>query len=168
MKVWAADDGLCSYDPGMKWIWAGTVFNAVGIFAVSWGLAGLLDLGCAHSLRGGCEVPDGGGDYFAAFFVPPWLLAIPAKMGLYALDWRPALGFSAGALVGCVAVFATGTSAVNWILAAALLAFGTVTPMAARRHSIVAQRKARNIARQQEERRLARQRRAERRQQRRR
>lgn len=89
-------------------------------------------------------------------------------MGLYELDWRPTLGFSAGTLFGCVAVFSTGTSAGYWILAAALLTFGTVTPLATRRHSLAAQRKAHNIARQQEERRLARQRRAERRQQRRR
>ncbi|WP_345665536.1 hypothetical protein [Streptomyces venetus] len=89
-------------------------------------------------------------------------------MGLYELDRRPALGFSAGALFGCSAVFSMGTSTGYWILAATLLAFGTVTPMATRRYSVAAQGKARNIARQQEERRLARQRRAERRQQRRR
>ncbi|MFF3499575.1 hypothetical protein [Streptomyces sp. NPDC003247] len=150
----------------MKWTWVGAVCNAVGMFAVSWGPAGLLETGCAPSPRGGCAVPDGAGGYFAAFFVPPFLLAIPAALGLYAEDWRPTLGFCAGAPAGCAAVFSTGTSTGYWLLAAALLTFGSVTPLAARRYCAAAQRKARNVARQQEERCLARQRRTERRQRR--
>ncbi|MFD7137548.1 hypothetical protein [Streptomyces sp. NPDC059894] len=154
----------------MRWVWAGIACNAVGIAMFGWGLAGSIADGCASSLRGGCAVPAGGGWYFAAFFVPPWLLAIPAKLGLYARDWRPALGFSAGAPVGCVIALSSGSGASvgHWILALALLAFGAVTPWAARRYSLAAQRKARALARQREEHHAARQRRAERRQQRRR
>ena len=109
--------------------------------AIGWGLAGSIELGCDWDSKG-CGVPDGGELYFAAFFVPPWVLVIPFKLDLYASDWRPTLGLLVGALIGCVAAFSTGTTIGFWILSLALLAVGAVTPWATRRHSIKSQEKA--------------------------
>lgn len=58
-----------------------------------------------------------------------WLafLAGMSKSG----DWRPMLGLSAGAVVGCVAAFSVGTSAGYWVLALVLVAIGVAAPCGA-------------------------------------
>ncbi|MFI8945035.1 hypothetical protein ACIGO6_00750 [Streptomyces sp. NPDC053750] len=156
----------------MRATWAGATFVAGLVLYFGWGLAGMVTLGCEAHPKGGCGVPDGGGKYFAAFMIAPWPLAIFVKIaGRYRRDWRPALGYSAGALAGAAVTLAMGTTVGHWIVAFILVSVGALVPWIARRNTDL----AREARRQERERRLreerrerARARRTERRRERRR
>ncbi|GLI03577.1 hypothetical protein [Phytohabitans aurantiacus] len=110
--------------------WA--TFSAVLVATIGWAAAHSIDLGCADDLRPGCQVPDGGGLYFAVLLVSPVLLAFTFLIGTYKTeDWRPMLGFSAGAVVGGGVAFSVGTSVGYRILVLVLVAIGAVAPWGA-------------------------------------
>ncbi|MFE7480482.1 hypothetical protein ACPEIF_15805 [Streptomyces sp. NPDC012600] len=112
----------------MRATWVGAVLAAVLALCFGWGLAGLATLGCAPHPRGGCGVPDGGGKYFAAFMASPVPLLIMVRTGFYRRDWRPALGYSAGAGAGAVLALVMGSSVGHWIVAFALVGTGVLVP----------------------------------------
>ncbi|MEV8225111.1 hypothetical protein AB0P41_03390 [Streptomyces sp. NPDC079167] len=156
----------------MRARWVGAAFAAGLMLWFGWGLAGMVTLGCAPHPKGGCGVPEGGGKYFTAFMAALWPLGIMARaFGRYRTDWRPALGYSAGAAAGAVVALTMGTSFGHWIVAFALVAVAVVIPWSAHRHTDTA-REARRLARERrlrEERQArSRARRAERRRERRR
>jgi hypothetical protein len=112
--------------------WA--LLGAVLLAAIGWAAAHSIELGCRrYNFRPGCGVPDGGGLYFAVWMVSPVLLMWTFLLGVSkSEDWRPMLGVSAGAVVGCAAVFSVGTSVGYWILAFVLVAIGAAAPWGAR------------------------------------
>ncbi|MEU9288227.1 hypothetical protein AB0D57_26875 [Streptomyces sp. NPDC048275] len=127
----------------MRAKWAGAALAAGMVFLSGWGLAGAVTLGCEAHPRGGCGVPDGGGKYFAAIMMSPLPLGLMVKAGFYRTDWRPALGFSAGAVAGAVTTLTMGASAAHWFVVVVLVLAAAVTPWLARR-STDAARQARH------------------------
>ncbi|MFJ8544475.1 hypothetical protein ACIRFH_21065 [Streptomyces sp. NPDC093586] len=134
----------------MRATWVGATVTAGLVLCFGWGLAGMVTSGCEAHPKGGCGVPDGGGKYLAAFLIAPWPLGILAKItGPYRRDWRPALGYSAGALAGATVTLAMGTTAGHWIVASVLVSAGALVPWIARRDTD----SARETRRQERERR---------------
>lgn len=152
--------------------WVGAACAAGLVLWFGWGLAGMVVLECdPHPRPGGCAIPDGGWKYFAGVAISPWPLGILVKAGAYRRDWRPALGYSAGAIAGVAVALAMGTSVGHWIVVSVLLSAGTLVPWFAWRNTDLA-REVRRLERKRrlrEERlRRSRARRAERRRDRRR
>ncbi|MFE5597854.1 hypothetical protein ACFQ8O_01430 [Streptomyces coelicoflavus] len=108
--------------------WVGAALAAGLALWFGWGLAGLVTVGCAPHPRGGCGVPDGGGKYFAAMMIAPASLVLLFKTGFHRRDWRPALGYSAGAVAGAVVALVMGTSLGHWIVALVLVSSAALVP----------------------------------------
>ncbi|MDQ0788878.1 hypothetical protein [Streptomyces sp. B3I8] len=151
-----------------KWVGAAVAAGMVCWFG--WGLAGAVGMGCEATPKGGCGVPDGGGKYFAAVMIAPVPLAVLFKTGLYRGDWRPALGYPAGAVAGAAVALRESTSVGHWIVALVLLSVGALVVWAVR-FSTEGAREARRLERarrlREERRERARVRRTERRRERR-
>lgn len=137
--------------------WVGAALAAGLALWFGWGLAGSVTVGCAPHPRGGCGVPEGGGKYFAALMIAPVPLVVPFKAGFHRRDWRPALGYSAGAVAGAVVALAMGTSLGHWIVALALVSSAALVPWCARwNNDAVREARQRERAQRQREERLAR------------
>ncbi|SPE55976.1 hypothetical protein SNS2_2714 [Streptomyces netropsis] len=74
-------------------------------------------------------MPEGGGGYFAAMMISPWVFAVVGKKVIRTDDWRPSLGLSAGALAGVVITLSTGMTAGFWVEVLILLALGAGIPL---------------------------------------
>ncbi|MER0241681.1 hypothetical protein AAHZ94_06515 [Streptomyces sp. HSW2009] len=131
----------------MRANWVGAACAAGLVLWFGWGLAGLVATECdPHPRAGGCAIPDSGWKYFAGVVIAPWPLGVLAKFGAYRRDWRPALGYSAGAIAGAAVTLSMGTSTGHWIVVAVLLTVGALVPWCAWRHTDAA-REARRLER---------------------
>ncbi|MFE9701597.1 hypothetical protein [Streptomyces sp. NPDC006270] len=127
----------------------GAALAAVMAFALGWGIAGVIGMECApHPKAGACAIPDTGWKHFVPMAVSPFLLAFMVKTDFYRTDWRPALGYSAGAVAGAGVVLVMGTSLAYWVAALGLVLTAAVVPWVARYNTDEATR-AREVARKQ-------------------
>ncbi|WP_225838586.1 hypothetical protein [Streptomyces sp. NK08204] len=117
-KGWGVLDGLCF------------------AVALGWGATGLVEGGCEWSSDGqsvACGVPDGY-DWYARVLAIASLSFPPLCWTMIRTDdWRPSLGFSAGAVIALGITLSAGTTRGFLILASAEAALAVGVPLILRR-----------------------------------